>query len=326
MAPTKRITSADVAVEAGVSRTTVSFVLNGTPGKTIPDETRQRVFEAARRLDYKPHALARALAAGRSDIVLLAIPDLPMGASIPRFIEQLATALAGTGLTLVTHLAGAHGRALPDVCAAVGATAVVGFEPFDAETIDALHRAGAAVVVPSPGDDHTAIGRIGRMQAEHLIDRGHRRLGYALPPARSGLEPMAQQRLRGAAAACAAASLQPPVAVRTGLEPGAAAQAVARWRAESVTGVCAFNDETAIAVLAGIREQGLAVPADLAVIGSDDVPTAGLQVPPLTTVSIDLGAAARLNAELVAAGLAGRAPSMTEAAATLPRIIRRAST
>ncbi|WP_083734302.1 LacI family DNA-binding transcriptional regulator [Actinomadura sp. CNU-125] len=108
----QRPTSSDVARAAGVSQTTVSFVLNNRPGQSIPEETRRRVLDAARRLDYRPHASARALAAGRSDIVLLSIPDLPIGQGISRFVEGLAAALADHGLTLVTHLAGVRGRPL----------------------------------------------------------------------------------------------------------------------------------------------------------------------------------------------------------------------
>lgn len=323
--PAKRITSADVAAEAGVSRTTVSFVLNNSPGKTLPDETRRRVLEAARRLDYKPHALARALAAGRSDLVLLAIPDLPMSNSIPRYIEHLATALAETGLTLVTHLTGAHSRPLPDVCAAVGATAVIGFEAFDAVTAEALHRAGASVVAPTASKAALAfMRRIGHIQAQHLIDRGHRRLGYALPD-HAGLLPMAQERLNGVIAACAASSVESPVALTTDLDPATAQRAVAEWRGQDITGVCAFNDETAITVLAGVRAHGLRTPADMAVIGADDIPTARSAEPPLTTISIDLRTAAHVNAELVAAGLAGRQPDLAVTHPD-PQIVQRAST
>ena len=75
--------------------------------------------------------------------------------------------------------------------------------------------------------------------------------------------------------------------------------------------MCAFNDETAIAVLAGLREQGLTAPADLAVIGVDDIAAARLAAPPLTTVSFDLRQAGRGRAEAVMAGLAGREPHLS---------------
>jgi DNA-binding LacI/PurR family transcriptional regulator len=302
--PAKRVTSSDVARAAGVSRTTVSFVLNGRPGWSIPEETRNRVLDAARELDYRPRASARALAAGRSDIVLLAVPDLPIGTGVSRFIEELATALAGHGLTLVTHLAGAHGRPLPDVCATLEASAVTALESFSEEMTEALYRAGAQFVLPTQ-DSGPAMREIGRIQGAHLAGRGHRRLGYALP-AELAYAPMARQRLDGAALACAAAGIEPPVAVEVSVDEVSAARAVAGWTARSVTGVCAFNDEVAIAVLAGIRARGLAAPGDMAVVGADDIPVARLAVPPLTTVTFDLHEAGRHRAEAIVAGLKGQ--------------------
>lgn len=318
----RRVTSADVAREAGVSRTTVSFVLNDRPGHTIPEATRERVLEAARRLDYRPHASARALASGHSGIVLLALPDMPVGDGVGRFAEELAAALADRGLTLVTHFAGVDGRSLQDVCAAVDASAVIGLSAFDEATVRALRGVGVRAVVPGD-DDVPAMRGVGRLQARHLIERGHRRLGYALP-VHPGHLPMARHRLRGVAAACAAASLEPPVAVGVDLEVDAAARAVRRWVSGAVTGVCGFDDETALAVLAGAREAGVAVPDGLAVVGAGDIPGAALALPSLTTVAFDLREAGRRRAEAVAAGLAGRAPAFGSARVG-PDLIVRAS-
>src|SRR4029450_11389274 len=72
--PMKRATAADVAREAGVSRTTVSYVLNDTPHQQTPDTPRRRVREAGERLSYSPSAAARALVRGRSDVVLFVFP------------------------------------------------------------------------------------------------------------------------------------------------------------------------------------------------------------------------------------------------------------
>ena len=304
MPPAKRTTSADVARVAGVSRTTVSYVLNNRPGEVIPAETRRRVLEAAERLAYRPRASARTLAGGRSDIVVLSIPDLPIGSSISRFVEELATSLAKHGLTLFTHLMSAHGRPLADVCATVEAAAVTGFASFPAETIEVLERLGVTVVQSAETDYNASMRPIGRLQAEHLIERGHRRLGYALP-AESGYLRMAEERLRGAAAACAVAGLAAPIALTADPEAADAEHAVRRWREQEVTGICAFNDEVAFAVLAGLRHTGLEAPRDMAVVGADDIPTARFAAPPLSTVSIDLAEAGRHRADQVVAGLAG---------------------
>ena len=320
--PAKRVTSADVARVAGVSRTTVSLVLNGKSAWSFPEETRNRVLDAARQLDYRPRASARALAAGRSNIVLLAVPDLPIGAGISRFVEQLTAALAGHGLTLVTHLAGADARPLPDVCATLEASAVTALESFSGEMAEALQRAGAQVVLPVL-DPAPPMREVGRIQAAHLAARGHQLLGYALPTEPAHL-PMARQRLDGAALACAAAGLEPPVAVEMGLDAASAERAVAGWAARSVTGVCAFNDEYAMAVLSGSRARGLAVPGDMAVVGVDDIPVAQFAAPPLTTVAFDLHEAGRHRAEAIVAGLEGREPPPPPAGLG-PRLVQRES-
>lgn len=168
----RRVTGSDVALAAGVSRTTVSFVLNNRPGQSIPDQTRRRVVEAASRLGYRPRAAARALAAGRSDIVLLSVPDLPLGAAITRFVEELAAALAAHGLTLVAHLAATHGGgSLSEVCASVDASVVIGLTPFPQRVVEELHRSGADVVIPTDKQQGATFPteQIGRVQADYLI-------------------------------------------------------------------------------------------------------------------------------------------------------------
>jgi DNA-binding LacI/PurR family transcriptional regulator len=165
---------------------------------------------------------------------------------------------------------------------------------------------------------------VGRVQAEHLIGRGHQRIGYAMP-AHPGLREIAEDRLDGATDACAGAGIDPPVVASLGLEIAGAASAVGQWASQSVTGVCAFNDETAIAVLAGMREHGLTAPAGLAVIGVDDIPTARLMAPSLTTVSYDLRQAGRRRAEVIMASLTGR-ESRLAAAAEEWKVIQRTST
>jgi DNA-binding LacI/PurR family transcriptional regulator len=225
---------------------------------------------------------------------------------------------------MVTHLAIARGRPLPDVCAAVDASVVIGFEPFDDDMVRALRQAGAEVVLPPRDTASAALQPIGRLQAEHLIDLGHRRLGYA-KPVDPHLQPMAELRLVGVIEACLAAGLERPVELSTGLEIECAAQVVALWHEQSVTGICAFNDETAIAVLAGAREHGLTVPDDLAVIGVDDIPTAPLTSPPLSTVCFNLYVVGRQQAAAIVALLSGRESPAASTPADL-WVVRRSST
>jgi len=321
--PSMRITSIDVAREAGVSQTTVSFVLNDTPGQTIPEETRRRVLEAAKRLDYRPRASARSLAAGRSDVVLLALPGVPISANLSRFIEQLAAALAEHGLSLVTHLAEGHGRPLPDLCAAVDASAVISLIPFDEETTAALYRAGAEVVLGTGSQARDELQEIGRLQARHVIGLGHGRLGYALP-GQHATEFRVQERLRGVAAECAEGGFAEPVVLGVDVDGAQAALAVEQWTSASVTAVCAYNDETAMAVLAGMYLRGLRAPDDIAVIGVGDIPAAQVSIPPLTTIGFDYEETGRQLARVVVDSLAGGQPEPGNSLSR-PRLVRRAS-
>src|SRR5215469_15033387 len=96
-------TSGDVARRAGVSRATVSYVLNGVAGSRISPETAGRVREAAGALGYIPHAMARSLRAGRSNLVLVPRMTSPPGPMLDSFQEALEGRLAELGYTVVVH-------------------------------------------------------------------------------------------------------------------------------------------------------------------------------------------------------------------------------
>jgi DNA-binding LacI/PurR family transcriptional regulator len=306
-----------------VSQSTVSFVLNGTAGQTIPEETRRRVLDAAKKLDYRPRASARSLAAGHSDVVLLALPGVAISVYLAHFIEQLAAALAEHGLSLVTHLAEGHGRPLPDLCAAVDASAVISLIAFDEETTEALHRAGAEVVLGTGSQARVELREIGRLQAQHLISLGRGRLGYALP-GEHATQFRVQERLHGVVAACAERGLAEPIALEVAMDGAKAALAVDQWTDASVTAVCAYNDETAMAVLAGMHLRGLLAPDDIAVIGVGDIPAAQVSIPALTTVGFDYGETGRELAQAILESLAGRELALQDGL-SCPRLVRRAS-
>ncbi len=307
----RRVTSADVAREAGVSRTTVSYVLNETPHQKIPDATRQRVLHAVERLGYAPSATARALQSGRSDVVLCLLPDWPIGPAMGTLLETLSTSLAAEGLTLYAHPRAA-GRPVSDVWRSLGPAAVVLWDELDDHEVAAMRAAGIAVTVAllSPTGLHKGEllvpqQRIGRVQTEHLAATGHRRLGYAYPddPRVKGF---AEPRLDGVRTACADLGLDAPVVQTVAMSLDAAGAAVRSWVGSGVTGVCAYNDDVALAVLAGARSVGVAVPDDLAVIGVDDIPAAPFASPPLTTVDSDQGVVAQYIAALVTRQLSGK--------------------
>ncbi|MFI2752171.1 LacI family DNA-binding transcriptional regulator [Cellulomonas sp. P22] len=308
------VTSADVARESGVSRTTVSYVLNATQGVHISAATRERVRETAERLGYAPSAAARTLRTGRSDLVLCVLPDWPIGPVVDSLLELLAAELGGRGLAVLVH----HGRGrrpLAELWRSVTPRAVVGFTEFAPEDERAMRQAGIQVVGTEletdprdPGAHAVSQVRIGRLQVAHLADRGHRRIAYAAPTDQR-LADFTTGRLQGARLECGARGLPEPVVREVDLDPGAAAVAVRGWREVDtpVTGVAAYNDEVALAVLAGLRAVGLRVPQDVGVIGVDDVPAARLAVPALTSVSQGIEAQALYLSAAVLAAIDGAA-------------------
>jgi DNA-binding LacI/PurR family transcriptional regulator len=308
----RRPTGADVARRAGLSRATVSYVLNNTPHQVIPEPTRQRVLAAAAELGYTPSAAGRALRSGHSEVVLLLLPDWPIGPTVGELLENLSSALADRALTFVAHPR-STGRPVSDVWKAITPAAVVTFEQLDeAETrkLEAAgveltvalfggHRGGSALQIPEQ--------RTGRLQVEHLAAAGHRRLGYAWPDDPRVLT-FAQPRLDGARQACADLGLDEPLVVTVPFTPDGVDGAVRAWRdaVPGVTGVCAYNDEVALALLAGARRAGVEVPGDLAVIGVDDIPGSAVASPALTTVRADAPALADYIADTIRRKLDGR--------------------
>ena len=313
----RRPTSADVARLAAVSRATVSYVLNDTPHQSIPEATRRRVLDAAAELGYTPSAAARALRSGRSNIVLGLLPDWPIGPAVGGIMEQLSAALAAEGLTFLAHpQVTGHGD-LAQLWKAVSPVAVLNFGQLGRAEIDSIRAAGVDVTLSLGGGagGRTLFpdlgSRTGRIQAEHLAARGHTRIGYAYPD-NPRIRAIADARLDGVRAACAELGLGEPDVRTVPLAPRPAADAVAAWRQASppVTGICASGDQYAFAVLAGMRAHGLDAPQDLAVVGVDDIPTAALADPPLTTIAMDPAILARHAVRHIIAAVNGeRRPS-----------------
>ncbi|MEV6381897.1 LacI family DNA-binding transcriptional regulator [Streptomyces sp. NPDC051773] len=293
-----RVTSKDVAREAGVSQTTVSFVLNGRDEHGLSAETRRRVLETAKRLGYVPSGAGRALRKGRSNVVLCVVPDFPVAEAMEQFKLALGRSLGEAGHTCVyLHHAGTA-TPLAELWQHVQPAVVVAFGSLPPDDAQSLHRAEIPLldgVFTPDGTGLTGLRQedIGRLQIEHLAARGHQHIGYAaLDDPRE--RPFCLPRLEGATRACRDLGLPAPQVVSMRYSRDSARAAVVEWTrgATPVTAVAAFNDQIALAILASCRTQHVVVPDDLALIGVDDLPLSSLAVPALTTIGMDLTAAA----------------------------------
>jgi DNA-binding LacI/PurR family transcriptional regulator len=326
------VTSTDVAREAGVSRATVSYILNGTGNQPIREATRRRVLDAARTLGYTPSAAARTLRRGRSDLVVCLLPDFPMGPTLGGFLHDLTECFAARAMAFVIYQVPDRANSAR-LWRALSPAALIGLAAFRDEDAELFESLGLPVAEVVYGKVHHKLPQVilpnslfGRLQAEHLASRGHQRLGYAYPDdARLAL--FAEPRLSGVRQACRELGLPAPVSCEVGFDRESTRAALRAWlaAAEPVRAVCAYNDEVALALLSTAREMGIGVPGDLAIIGVDDIPLAALGDPALTTVSTDLRPYAEQLAELIVDAVNGKyapCPTIMEQ----PRIVVRDST
>ena len=315
---TRRVTAADVARSLGISRATVGFVLNGTPGQTISVATTERVVAEARRLGYRPHTAARALASGRSNLILLVLPDWPIEFSLGQHIDEATHTLESNGFTLITHTLHEDSRSRP-LWETLQPDVVVGLLPFSDALVQSMRQAGVSRIVPDPDDasgaQHSEEGA--RLQIDHLHSLGHQRIGYV----RSGnprLRHLVDMRQATAVEAAVDAGLAAPE-VFTLVLGSSEDPPVRDWVDQGITGIAAFNDDVAAAVIGAARRAGVSVPADLSVVGHDDAPIAAVLEPRITSVRLDATGLGQYLASLAITALDGTnvSPLQGESAVTL---------
>ena len=307
----------DVAALAGVSASAVSRVLSGDTTLRVSDETRGRVLEAARQLDYVPNHAGRALRTSRSATFALVVPDVTSAV----FAELAAGAereAASRGLAVVLGRAERVGDGDDWLRRMVGEGRIDGviLQPSDGTEpgdVEALAGVGAPVVVINSVDSGTldtivlddASGI--RVAVEHLRECGHTRIGLVggLPGSATG-----RRRDLGFRQAMSNAGLDVNEQWMTATgytgSDGRAAIDLLLDRGPLPTALVVANLNAALGVLAAIHALELRVPSDVSIVALHDVWYADSTWPPITTVRMPLG---ELGAAAVAQVAAGRGHS-----------------
>jgi len=305
----RRPSMSDVARLAGVSQTTVSFILNDTPGSNISADTRDRVWAAVEELDYRPNVTARNLRTQSTNLIGYGFDD-PTGVTshpiLDQFLYSTILSLEAAGYHLLTFVTSAR---------------------TDTTAYQDLFRRGqvAGFVVANTNDDDPRIAHLIAEQAPfasfgrandawyfpwvdvdgingmeqvvtHLTAVGHRRIGLISWPEGSKA---GAARERGYAAGLAAAGIEfDPAwlcrgenAVQTGAE--GLAHLMALPAASRPTAVACVSDQIAVGAMNAAAADGLVVGRDLAVTGYDDTAVAQFLHPPLTSVRQPIAAVAR---------------------------------
>jgi DNA-binding LacI/PurR family transcriptional regulator len=318
----RRVTIADVAEAAGVSKTAVSFAFNN-PDR-LAAATTARILEVADALGYRPDPVARMLTQRRTGTIGVVTPQaLASMFSNPYFgmfsagVAAVAEA-AGYGLHFISprhgSLSDAIARATVDGIVAIGLSA-------DHPEIAEIRRTGLPTVtvdsdrfegLPSVDVDDEGGARAA---AEHVAGLGHREvLVIAVEPAEhapSGAEDTVARRLRGYRAGLATMGVAIPedeIVVSPATYAGGAAAVESVWSAgRRPTAILAMSDAIAIGAIRALRERGHVVPADVSVVGFDDIELAEATDPPLTTVRQPIRGKGEDAARLLLAVLGGEA-------------------
>jgi DNA-binding LacI/PurR family transcriptional regulator len=312
-ASAKRVTAADIARSLGISRATVGFVLNDTPGQTISATTRDRVLAEAKRLGYRPNNAARALASGHSRIILLVLPDWPLDYSMRTNLDEASLALDEAGYSLVTMTPHPGGHAQP-LWETLRPDVVMGMARFSGEQLAQIRANGVPHVIPdtpmgaADPDEQLGFAAGPRLQVEHLVDRGRRRLAFA-GSTDPRLADLVGQR-RALTRARAAELIGEPLIADEDIDETSVASALAQWIDNGVDGVVAYNDDVAALIVGAALRAGVDIPGRIAIVGHDDTPLARLYVPALSSVRVDSAGLGRYLAQLALSAALGSPPPL----------------
>lgn len=323
---TRRVTAADVARAVGLSRATVGFVLNDTPGQTIPEATRTRVLAEAKRLGYRANTAAQALASGRSRIILLVLPDWPLDYSMRTHLDEASLALDEAGYSLVTTTPHPGGQARP-LWETLRPDVILGMEPFTPEQLAEIRASGVEHIFPptAASNDADSLGFADgpRLQVEHIVSRGRRRIAFAGTCDRRLAGLVTERRERAAATLRVATGAG--FAHAGDIDETTVSEIVRRWVDDGVDAVVAYNDDIAALILQAALRAGIAVPGTLAIVGHDDTPLARLLTPSLSTVRVDNAGLGRYFAALALSAV-NNSPPPVAGPETEARLIVRETT
>jgi DNA-binding LacI/PurR family transcriptional regulator len=297
-----------VAAAAGVSRQTVSNVLNAP--ERVAEQTRARVEAAIKALDYRPNQLARSLRTRASRLLGYCVQPVPAGTLNPvldRFVHAITEAAARHGFHILLFTAPSGAAGLDRYAELLGQQTVDGFILADTVVGDPRHGWLTERRVPFVSFGRTWSGREqgpwvdvdgadGTAQAvDHAHAHGHRRIAYLGWPAGSGA---GDDRLTGYYTACARLGVAPSVVrAEHGVEQGRESAASLLDRTEPPTALVCVSDLCAHGALRALAERGLRPGEDIAVVGFDDTPAAALPGIELTSVAQPIEEVGRATVE-----------------------------
>ena len=324
----------DLALHLGLSPTTLSLVLNDSPqAASIPAETKKRIFDGARELNYRPNYLARSLRVQKTNTIGVIVPELSDGYSA-MVLNGVESALSTAEYFYLTasHL---HREELLERLPRVlierqveGIIAVdtpIRFTPTLPIVNVSGHEEIDGVTNVVLNHQHAAELGIG-----HLYNLGHRRIA-AIKGQDFSSDTNIRWETMNEAARKRGIALEESLTVQLqgdtpSPEIGYTAMKSLLASGERFTAVLAFNDISAIGAIRALEEMGLRVPADVSVLGFDDIYAAAFHNPALTTIRQPLFEMGNLAARKLLERLSGNNENVPRTVGVEPTIIVRQST
>jgi DNA-binding LacI/PurR family transcriptional regulator len=342
--PPEHVNLRTLADYLGLSQTTISLVLNNSPSaKSIPQETRDRVTEAARRLNYRPNYFARSLRQSKSMSVGVLAPDLSEG-YFTRVMGGVVEELTAAHYFYFTACHDWKRDLIEKYPRMLVERAVDGFLFLNTQAGDVsvpvpvvtISGHCAATNVTNVVLDHNLAARLA---LEHLHGLGHRRIAFmrgprAIPDSEfrwQGIEEAANELdieidpalvVRIDTAAWSMKTGQHPMAPEIGYKP---MQALLE-KTSDFTAVFCFNDISAIGAIRALKDAGLRVPEDVSVVGFDDILSAAYATPSLTTVRQPLAEMGKRGAQILLERIADREKEFPPEVVMTPELVVREST
>ena len=331
MEPSSRVTIRDVAARAGVSVATVSKVINNRYG--VASGTSARVQAVIDELGYEASLVAQSLRNHRTNVIGILVADLePFSTEL---LKGAADAIRGSGFELVIYSAGGHSGDRVGwerrYLSRLSGTLIDGAVLVTPTVVDVNY--GSPIVAIDPHTGQSGLPTVdsdnlrgAQLATGHLLSLGHRRIGMLT--GRPDLE-SAQLRERGYREALhAAGAAVDESLIRCGDYDPEVSLEQARLlltMPDPPTAVFAANDMSAIATIEVATELGRRVPADLSVVGFDNIPESALCAPPLTTVEQPIRKMGERSIELLLSLIRGERPVATHITLATNLVIRQST-
>ncbi|HEY4387444.1 MAG TPA: LacI family DNA-binding transcriptional regulator [Ktedonobacteraceae bacterium] len=294
----RKITIQDIAKQAGVSKATVSRVLNHKPD--VDPETRHRILAIIDEQGFVPSIVASGLAGGRSRLIGVLIPALTWPL-IPELMRGVGEIIEHTAYELVLYSVNDsnHEKDRSDIIDHILSSRLVAgllaiYPGQSVQHLKMLHKQGMPVVMLDdqelPPEELPWVGanqRLGAYEAtRHLLQQGHRRIAHIQGPLKYQVS---LDRYQGYCQALAEAGLQPDpaIVVQGDFMPPSGRECASYLLTgveERPTAIFAASDLMAFGAIAAAEQHGLRVPEDVAIVGFDDISSAAHIRPALTTV------------------------------------------